>query len=115
MQKININLLLPQTKVIKTEHFEIFQWGWNGFFLDHNFVNHSGYDIDRIIRDILGNAEGVFFILIQDIVNDRSIFLLTGSRVKRYKQPSLIDETFSSLHHEMGAGEKPERALRNEN
>lgn len=75
MQKVNLNLLPPPSNVIRTTSITIWQWGWAGFLLDHDILRKLNYDEDRIKDYILDKGEGVYFIIIHDIKNDRYIFL----------------------------------------
>lgn len=74
MQKVNIDLLPPPSNVIKATNINIFQWGWVGFTLNQNILAKLEYSIEKILNYIIDNGEGIFFILIQDIINNRWIF-----------------------------------------
>jgi len=74
MGELDLNLLPPPTKVIDVSFIKIIQWGGLGMTLDETVVLKFGCDTDGIIRHILHNAEGVYFILLQDVTRQRWFF-----------------------------------------
>jgi hypothetical protein len=72
--EVNIDLLPEPTKRVEAADVSIYQWGWPGFDLDHDFLSKYEHNVGKLLPVILNSSNGVFFILIKDKIRNRWIF-----------------------------------------
>lgn len=72
--EVNIDLLPEPTRRVEAADVSIYQWGWPGFNLDHDFLSKYEHDVGKLLPAILNSSNGVFFILIKDKIQKRWIF-----------------------------------------
>ncbi|NIM17562.1 MAG: hypothetical protein GTO45_36575 [Candidatus Aminicenantes bacterium] len=69
---VNIERLPPPSEIIETKNFKLCLWGWMGFKIDLPLIND--WDADEFLVYTLEHSRGIFFILVTDYLEKRSIF-----------------------------------------